>query len=90
MSIELPPPAASSPAPPQTGPTLARATEVPLVGSSRRQRESAPAQGSGGEAAPDIEEIYDKVVSRLRRELRGERERVGDVLGNLRPGRSGR
>ena len=39
-----------------------------------------PAQGGGG---GDIEEIYDQVIERLRRELLADRERMGDVLGDL-------
>ncbi len=39
----------------------------------------APREGGGG----DIEEIYDQVIERLRRELLADRERMGDVLGDL-------
>jgi hypothetical protein len=38
-----------------------------------------PAGGGGG----GIEEIYDQVIERLRRELLADRERMGDVLGDL-------
>jgi hypothetical protein len=42
---------------------------------------SPPAQGGGG--GGDIEEIYDQVVQRLRRDLLADRERMGDLLGDL-------
>lgn len=101
LAVDLPPPpgAAAGAAPAaESGPTVARAVNIRPVGDGLRAREAgaqksrqnAPQNEVGEQSGPDIEEIYDKVVSRLRRELRGERERVGDVLGNLRPGRSGR
>jgi hypothetical protein len=40
-----------------------------------------PAQGGGG--GGDIEEIYTQVIDRLRRDLLADRERMGDVLGDL-------
>ena len=39
----------------------------------------APAAQSG----PDLDEIYEQVVERLRRDLLVERERMGDLLGDL-------
>lgn len=39
----------------------------------------APGQGGGG----SIDEIYDQVVERLRRDLLADRERMGDLLGDL-------
>jgi hypothetical protein len=32
----------------------------------------------------DLDAIYEQVVERLRRELLAERERMGDLLGDLR------
>ena len=44
----------------------------------------APAQGGGGGGGGgDIEEIYTQVIDRLRRELLADRERMGDLLGDL-------
>jgi hypothetical protein len=40
----------------------------------------APPRGSG---PADIEEIYDQVMQRLRRDLLADRERMGDMLGDL-------
>jgi hypothetical protein len=42
----------------------------------------APAPGGGG-GGGDIEEIYDQVMQRLRRDLLADRERMGDLLGDL-------
>jgi hypothetical protein len=39
--------------------------------------------GGGGGGGGDIEEIYDQVIERLRRDLLADRERMGDVLGDL-------
>jgi hypothetical protein len=46
---------------------------------SRRLR---PRRSAGG-AGSDIEEIYDQVMQRLRRDLLADRERMGDMLGDL-------
>jgi hypothetical protein len=45
-----------------------------------------PAQqggGGGGGGGGDIDEIYDQVIQRLRRDLLADRERMGDLLGDL-------
>ncbi len=43
-----------------------------------------PAQsGGGGGGGGDIEEIYTQVIERLRRDLLADRERMGDLLGDL-------
>jgi hypothetical protein len=34
-------------------------------------------------AAPDIERVYEQMLGRLRRDLMAERERMGDLLGDL-------
>jgi hypothetical protein len=43
--------------------------------------------GAGGALAaaalPSIDEIYETVLERLRRDLLAERERMGDLLGNI-------
>lgn len=46
---------------------------------------SAPAPGGAGHApaAPDMTEVYEHVVEQLRRELLVERERMGDLTGDL-------
>jgi hypothetical protein len=38
---------------------------------------------AAGHQATDYEEVYDQVVERLRRDLLVERERMGDLLGDL-------
>jgi len=43
----------------------------------------APAPSSGGGGGGDIDEIYDQVMQRLRRDLLADRERMGDLLGDL-------
>ena len=43
----------------------------------------APQPGGGAGGGGDIEEIYDQVMQRLRRDLLADRERMGDVLGDL-------
>jgi hypothetical protein len=45
---------------------------------------SAPAApGAGGGGGGNIDEIYEQVVDRLRRDLLVEREKMGDMLGDL-------
>jgi hypothetical protein len=39
--------------------------------------------GGGLPAAPDLDALYDGIVERLKRDLLAERERMGDLLGNL-------
>lgn len=43
----------------------------------------APAPGGGGGGGGEIEEIYTQVIERLRRDLLADRERMGDLLGDL-------
>jgi hypothetical protein len=42
-----------------------------------------PAAGGGQGGSGNIDEIYEKVVDRLRRDLLVEREKMGDLLGDL-------
>ena len=45
---------------------------------------AATAAGAGhAPAAPDMTEVYEHVVEQLRRELLVERERMGDLTGDL-------
>jgi hypothetical protein len=39
--------------------------------------------GAGGGGLPDIDEIYESVVERLKRDVLAERERMGDLHGDL-------
>jgi hypothetical protein len=39
--------------------------------------------GASHEPPPNIDEIYEGVLDRLRRDLMSERERMGDLLGNI-------
>ena len=81
----------SFPAPPDaapavsdaTGPTIARFPEMP--GASARPAKRPAPGGLAAEASstPSMDEIYDAVVDRLRRDLVAERERIGDITGNL-------
>jgi len=43
----------------------------------------APTAPSPPSAAPQLDELYEHVVERLRRDLLVERERMGDLLGDL-------
>ncbi len=65
-------PTASPPEPSAAMTTAPAATTAPAP--------PAPPRGSG---PADIEEIYDQVMQRLRRDLLADRERMGDMLGDL-------
>jgi hypothetical protein len=39
--------------------------------------------GGGAAAAPNLDDLYEGIVDRLKRDLLAERERMGDLLGNL-------
>jgi hypothetical protein len=45
--------------------------------------EPQPSPSAGGGGGGDIDEIYDQVIQRLRRDLLADRERMGDLLGDL-------
>ena len=73
---------------------LARAEAAPdpaaaamPVSSASAAGVAAPAVAAAGEghapAAPDMTEVYEHVVEQLRRELLVERERMGDLTGDL-------
>jgi hypothetical protein len=65
--------AAPAEAPAGAGPAAPQSSPAP-----------APAQGGGGGGGGgDIEEIYTQVIERLRRDLLADRERMGDLLGDL-------
>jgi hypothetical protein len=66
------PPAASAPAPSAVTTTAPTAATAP-----------APPASPGRSGGADIEEIYDQVMQRLRRDLLADRERMGDMLGDL-------
>ena len=51
--------------------------------SQRGRTAAARTPGPGRRRRRDIEEIYDQVIERLRRDLLADRERMGDVLGDL-------
>ena len=87
---------ASGPAPSAAAmPTLARAPEdgdaevaPPAPPSTPAPAAAAPPAPGGagappGAPAPTLEDIYDHVVERLRRDLLVERERMGDLIGRL-------
>jgi hypothetical protein len=62
--------------------------DVPLPHAATGAAPSAPpapsaVPASGGGGGGDIDEIYDQVIERLRRELLADRERMGDLLGDL-------
>ena len=90
VSVTLDPRAPVASAPP-AAPTLARAPEggdaesLPRARSRSRRRAGAPARGgrTAGPPAPTLEDTYDYVVERLRRDLLIERERMGDLIGRL-------
>jgi hypothetical protein len=39
--------------------------------------------GAAGGAAPNMDDLYEGILERLRRDLLAERERMGDLLGDL-------
>ena len=43
----------------------------------------APSGAAPGGAAPNVDELYEGIIERLRRDLIVERERMGDLLGSL-------
>ena len=67
------PPAAPPAEPPTRAPATDRASETPVAGAAREE---------AGDL--DLDAIYDGVVQRLRRDLRHDRERLGDLLGPMR------
>jgi hypothetical protein len=64
--------------PPQVTDLLGAAAGAP-GGAAPAAAGAAP----GGASAPNVDEIYEGVIERLRRDLIVERERMGDLLGNL-------
>ena len=69
------PAAAEQPAPPSATTTTTTGPAAPAP--------APPPRASAGGAGGDIEEIYDQVMQRLRRDLLADRERMGDMLGDL-------
>jgi hypothetical protein len=61
------------------------APEHPQPGQDAHQQQEQQQQGGGGGGGGggDIDEIYEKVIEKLRRELLADRERMGDLLGDL-------
>jgi hypothetical protein len=57
--------------------------EVPPEVSGLLGAATGAAGGGGGGAAPNVDDIYEGVIERLRRDLIIERERMGDLLGDL-------
>jgi hypothetical protein len=39
--------------------------------------------GAAAGAAPNVDDLYEGILERLRRDLLAERERMGDLLGDL-------
>jgi hypothetical protein len=87
---------ASTPATPPSSPVLARALEIDELQATPMPETAPPAAPApagnpapaapapaGGPPAPSLEDIYDHVVERLRRDLLVERERMGDLTGRL-------
>jgi hypothetical protein len=72
---DAPPAAAPLESTAQTTTTAPAATAAPAPPPAPR--------GSSGGGGSDIEEIYDQVMQRLRRDLLADRERMGDMLGDL-------
>jgi hypothetical protein len=68
--------AESAPSPPQPTPAAA-----PAPAPAPAHAAAAPAPG--GAPAPTLEDTYEYVVDRLRRDLLVERERMGDLIGRL-------
>ena len=75
-------------------PTVTFPTAQPAAGPATLARQALapapmiqplPSAGSGTAPGLDLDDIYDHVASRLRRELLHDRERVGDLVGDLQP-----
>jgi hypothetical protein len=83
-SDDGPAPTVTFPSAPASAPALARAelaapVEAPPLSFPQ------PAAAAAPDAAPgiDLDELYEHVADRLRRELLLDRERVGDLVGDL-------
>ena len=66
----------------------AAATTTPAARTLARETLTAPARISASAPAPpqlDLDDVYDHVAARLRRELLHDRERIGDLVGDLQP-----
>jgi hypothetical protein len=73
--------ASHHPAP--AGPVLARAADGMAVPRAAAPLAAHPPDPPPASASLDIEEVLEEVVSRVRRELLHDRERVGDLAGDL-------
>jgi hypothetical protein len=85
-TVEFPAPVSDA----ATGGVVWRATtesppEVPASpsGSAAPGSTPPPAPASAAQGGASIDDIYEQVIERLRRDLMAERERMGDLLGNL-------
>jgi len=76
---ELPPPALLARQPAEASAPAPEATEAPAQAAAPAPHAPVPA-GAGG---PELDDIYDHVLRRLRRDLLREREQMGDLLGDL-------
>jgi hypothetical protein len=74
----------AAPAPtPAAQPALGQAPPAADQAAPPAQGQQSQQGGGGGGGGGDIDEIYDQVIEKLRRELLADRERMGDLLGDL-------
>jgi hypothetical protein len=81
MGVEIPPEIAAlaQPAGEEAGAEAGAPAAAPAAAPAPAPALSPAASG----APPSIDDIYDGVIDRLRRDLLAERERMGDLLGNI-------
>lgn len=78
-SVVFAPELLQPPAPATTGPVIARTVQA-----ARPPRTLARTAALSADPAPfDVDELYDRIAARLRRELLDDRERAGDLLGDF-------
>lgn len=79
-SVVFAPQLLQPPAPATSGPVIARTVQA--APPARMLARSAVADAAP--SAPfDVDELYDRIAARLRRELLDDRERAGDLLGDF-------
>jgi hypothetical protein len=72
-----------APAEPMPRSSLSAGPELGAADQSKATHQPGTLAGSHAVASPEMDELYEHVVERLRRELLFERERMGDLLGDL-------
>ncbi|HSI80974.1 MAG TPA: hypothetical protein VK919_10015, partial [Solirubrobacterales bacterium] len=76
-------PAAAAPDVSASRPAFTTRPAVPIVARQAARAAPPPPEPPPPATGPDIDELYEQFAERLRRELLLERERIGDLLGDL-------